>query len=121
MSADQFVDIASAAARATNGSSTQDREGSHQECRRIAAASAKVTATEPTPPITMASRPAFRNNSYLPPVTSMNDPVVKDGSSESSQRMARATSSGVPPRFIGTDPLTRSTRFGSPPLACISV
>ena len=26
--------------------------------------------------------------------------------------MARATSSGVPPRFIGTDPLTRSTRFG---------
>ena len=58
---------------------------------------------------------------YLPPATSMNEPVVKTASSDSSHRMARATSSAVPPRFIGTNAFTRSTRFGSPPLACISV
>ena len=60
-------------------------------------------------------------SSYLPPVTSMNVPVLNDASSESSQRMACATSSAWPPRFSGTNALTRSTRFGSPPLACISV
>jgi len=58
---------------------------------------------------------------YLPPVTSMKAPVVNDAWSDNSQRMARATSSGSPPRFIGTKALTRSTRPGSPPLACISV
>ena len=51
----------------------------------------------------------------------MNVPVEYDASSDSSQRMARATSSGSPPRFIGTVGFTRSTRPGSPPLAWISV
>ena len=55
------------------------------------------------------------------PVTSMNDPVVYEASAESSHRMAWATSSGLPPRCIGTSDLSRSTRPGSPPLACISV
>ena len=59
--------------------------------------------------------------SHLPPVTSMKLPVVNDASRERSHRMARATSSALPPRFIGTNSLTRSTRPGSPPLACISV
>ncbi len=58
---------------------------------------------------------------YRPPLTSMNPPVVNDASGDSSQIIACATSSTVPPRFIGTNALTRSTRFGSPPLACISV
>ena len=51
----------------------------------------------------------------------MNAPVVNDASSDSSQRIACATSSGDPPRLIGTDALTRSTRLGSPPLAWIPV
>ena len=53
---------------------------------------------------------------YRPPETSRIDPVVYEASSDSSHRMARATSSGVPPRFMGTAVLTRSTRPGSPPL-----
>ena len=56
-----------------------------------------------------------------PPVTSMNVPVVYEDSSDSSHRIACATSSGCPPRFIGTNAFTRSTRSGSPPLAWISV
>jgi hypothetical protein len=35
--------------------------------------------------------------------------------------MAGAISSGRPPRRIGIDGASRSTRFGSPPLACSSV
>ena len=54
---------------------------------------------------------------YFPPATSMNAPVVYEASSDRSQRMAAATSRGLPPRFIGTSSLTRSTRLGSPPLA----
>ena len=51
----------------------------------------------------------------------MNVPVLYDDSGESSQRIAWATSSGWPPRFIGTAFFTRSTRPGSPPEAWISV
>ena len=56
-----------------------------------------------------------------PPVTSRNEPVVKADSSDSSHSTACATSSGCPPRRIGTNAFTRSTRSGSPPLACIPV
>ena len=62
-----------------------------------------------------------RRRAYFPPVTSMKAPVVNDASPDSSHRMARATSSGSPPRFIGTCSFTRLTRSDSPPLACISV
>ena len=58
---------------------------------------------------------------HLPPVTSRNVPVIKEASSLASQRMALATSSGWPPLPIGMVSFTRSTRPGSPPLACISV
>jgi hypothetical protein len=58
---------------------------------------------------------------YRPPDTSMNVPVAYDASSDSRKRIARATSSGLPPRCIGTAPLIRSTRPGSPPLAWMSV
>ncbi len=51
----------------------------------------------------------------------MNAPVEYDASSDSSHRTARATSSALPPRSIGTLPLMRSTRSGSPPLAWMSV
>ena len=44
-----------------------------------------------------------------------------DASADSSHSTARATSSGCPPRPIGTPPLSRSTRPGSPALAWISV
>ena len=54
---------------------------------------------------------------YLPPVTSINAPVEYEACSESSHRIAFATSMGCPPRFIGTSSLMRSTRPGSPPLA----
>src|SRR3954469_17598926 len=56
-----------------------------------------------------------------PPVTSMKMPVLYDDSVDISQRIASATSSGRPPRFIGTESLTRSTRPGSPPEAWMSV
>ena len=56
-----------------------------------------------------------------PPDTSMNVPVEYEASSEASHRIARATSSGWPPRRMGTTFLTRSTRSGSPPLAWMSV
>ena len=58
---------------------------------------------------------------YRPPVTSRIAPVTYEASSESSHRIATATSSGFPPRFMGTRALSRSTRSGSPPLACRSV
>jgi hypothetical protein len=50
----------------------------------------------------------------------MNAPVVVDASSDINQRTARAIPAS-PPRHIGTMLLTRSTRFGKPPLAWISV
>ncbi len=71
-------------------------------------------------PVSSRHRPYGRDG-YLPPVTSMKVPVEYDASSDSSQRIARATSSARPPRFIGTNAFTRSTRFGSPPVAWISV
>lgn len=37
----------------------------------------------------------------VPPSTVMTDPVAKDASSEASQSIARAISSGRPMRFIG--------------------
>lgn len=58
---------------------------------------------------------------YLPPMTSRNVPVTKEASALASHKIARATSSGWPPRPMGIESLTRSTRAGSPPLACISV
>jgi len=63
----------------------------------------------------------FRGRPHFPPVTSRNVPVTNDASPLASHRMARATSSGWPPRPIGMESLTRSTRPGSPPLACMSV
>lgn len=58
---------------------------------------------------------------YLPPVVSRNAPVTKDASELASHKIARATSSACPPRPIGMLSFKRSTRSGSPPLACISV
>lgn len=46
--------------------------------------------------------------------------MTYEAAPEVSQRMAPAISSASPPRSIGTAPLTRSTRSGSPPLAWIS-
>ena len=63
-------------------------------------------------------RPVVR---YRPPATSMKVPVAYDASSDNSQRIALATSWGVPPRFRGIISARRSTRLGSPPSACISV
>jgi hypothetical protein len=54
-------------------------------------------------------------------VASRIAPVENDASSESSHRIARAISSGSPPRFIGMPSRSRSMRFGSPPLAWMSV
>src|SRR5690606_18313674 len=62
-----------------------------------------------------------RRDPYRPPARSRNAPVVYEASSERSQRMARATSSAVPPRRIGMAGRSRSIRPGSPPLAWISV
>ena len=45
----------------------------------------------------------------------MNVPVQYDDSEESSHRIARATSSGSPPRFMGTADFTRSTASRFPP------
>ena len=59
--------------------------------------------------------------SQRPPATSMNAPVTYEASAESSHRIAAATSSGCPPRCIGTIDFTRSTPAGSPPFACNSV
>src|SRR5690606_33751382 len=56
-----------------------------------------------------------------PPVTSMVVPVVYEASSDSSQRIARATSSAVPARGIGRLEAMRAARSGSPPEAWISV
>ena len=56
-----------------------------------------------------------------PTAKSIKVPVAYDASSDSSQMIAFATSSGCPPRFIGRDSFMRSTRPGSPPSACISV
>lgn len=58
---------------------------------------------------------------YIPPVTSRNEPVVHEASSDNNHKIAWATSITCPPRFIGINALTRSIRFGSPPLAWISV
>ena len=60
-------------------------------------------------------------SSYRPPATSMNVPVEYDASSDSSHRIARATSIASPPRCIGSVGPRRSTRPGSPPSAWISV
>lgn len=65
--------------------------------------------------------PSPRSDPHLPPVTSRKVPVTNDASALASQRMARATSSGWPPRPIGIESLTRSTLPGSPPSACMSV
>ena len=65
--------------------------------------------------------PSCAPSPYRPPVTSMNEPVTYEAAGDSSQRMACATSSALPPRFIGTPCLTRSTRSGSPPLLWMSV
>jgi hypothetical protein len=54
---------------------------------------------------------------YRPPETSRIDPVVYDASSDSSHRIGARDLVGLPPRFMGTAVLTRSTRPGSPPLA----
>jgi len=53
---------------------------------------------------------------------STTDPVAKDRHRQTRcHRVARATSSALSPRFIGTDPSRRSTWPGSPPLAWISL
>ena len=54
-------------------------------------------------------------------MTSSNAPVVNAASSESSQRIAPATSVGPPLRFMGILGASRSGRSGSPPAAWMSV
>src|SRR5690606_26487652 len=56
-----------------------------------------------------------------PPLTVMVVPVEYEASSDSSQRMALATSSAVPARGMGNCAAMRSTRPGSPVEAWISV
>ena len=60
---------------------------------------------------------AFHTARYRPPATSRQAPVIYDASSDNNQSIAWATSSTCPPRCIGTEAFTRSTRCGSPPLA----
>ncbi len=62
------------------------------------------------------NRAAYRC-AQRPPATSTNVPVLYDASSDSSHRMARATSTARPPRRIGSVGARRSTRPGSPPSA----
>ena len=58
---------------------------------------------------------------HFPPLTLTKAPVTNDALSLNNQTMASATSSGWPPRPIGMVLFRRSTRPGSPPLACMSV
>lgn len=49
-------------------------------------------------------------NYYLPPAASINVPVTYEASLERSHRIALVTSSGCPPRCIGSEALILSTR-----------
>ena len=82
--------------------------------RAVSAASAGCTGRSRSRGVSTTAAPEAV---HLPPATSSSAPVVYEASAESSHRMACATSSGRPPRPMGTCDFTRSTRSGSPPLA----